>query len=146
MVKWSLIDHRNMSWYPGAKQSYSIRDDITAAYITGITGYAGCSGGALVPHCRNGSAIKRCLCPYHFQRTLAVTSYMTRAMPRVNNFCIKNIKKKLRSKSIRSFCKAIPKNLGCCCNAWPKSNIYNINNNIKLAWPKNLGCGCKVVS
>jgi len=44
-----------MSWYPGAKQSYSTRDDITAAYITGITGDAGCSGVALVPHCRNGS-------------------------------------------------------------------------------------------
>ena len=55
---------------------------------------------------------------------------MTRAMPRVNGFCIKNIKKKLRSKSIMFFCKAIPKSLGCGCNAGPKSNIYNINNNI----------------
>jgi len=45
--------------------------------------------------------------------------------------CIKNIKK-LRSKSVRSFFKEIPKSLGSSCNARPKSNIYNINNNIKL--------------
>jgi hypothetical protein len=67
---------------------------------------------------------------------IEITSYMTRVMPRINGFCIKNMKKKLRSKSIRSFCKVIPKNVGCGCNAWPKSNIYNINNNIKLAWHK----------
>jgi hypothetical protein len=29
-----------MSCDPGAEQYYSIRGDITAAYITGITGYA----------------------------------------------------------------------------------------------------------
>jgi len=67
---------------------------------------------------------------------IEITSYMTRVMLRINGFCIKNMKKKLRSKSIRSFCKVIPKNVGCGCNAWPKSNIYNINNNIKLAWHK----------
>ena len=71
--------------------------------------------------------------PHHLEYC---TSYMTCAMPRVNGFYIKNIKKKLRSKNIRFFYKAIPKSLGCSCNAWPKSNIYNINNNIKLAWPK----------
>jgi len=64
------------------------------------------------------------------------TSYMTRAMPRVNLFCIKKYKKKLRFKSVRSFYKAIPKSLGFGCNVWPKNNIYNINNNIKLAWHK----------
>jgi len=75
-------------------------------------------------------------------------------------FFKKNIyKKRLKFKSIRSFCKAIPKSIGYVCNVWSKSNIYNINNNIKLAWPKfkwvwlqhktqSLGCGssCKVVS
>jgi len=42
--------------------------------------------------------------------------------------CIKTIKKMLRSKCVRSFCKYMSKSL------WfrPKSNIYNINNNIKL--------------
>jgi len=37
---------------------------------------------------------------------------MTRAMPRVNDIYIKNIKKNLRFKSIRFFCKAIPKSSG----------------------------------
>jgi len=37
---------------------------------------------------------------------------MTCVMLRVNFFYIKNTKKKLKSKSIRSFCKAIFKNLG----------------------------------
>jgi len=41
-------------------------------------------------------------------------------------------KKKLRSKSVRFFCKVIPNSLRFGCNTWPKSNIYNINNNIKL--------------
>jgi len=91
------------------------------------------------------------------QDLVYTTSYITRAMPRVNFFCIKNTQKKLRSKSVRFFYKAISRNLGFGCNAWPKSNIYNINNNIKLAWPSrsscntwpnSLGCGsnCKVVS
>ena len=75
-------------------------------------------------------------------------------------FFVKKIyKKKLKFKSSRSFCKAIPKSIGYVYNVWSKSNIYNINNNIKLAWPKfkwvwlqhktqSLGCGssCKVVS
>jgi hypothetical protein len=53
-------------------------------------------------------------------------------------FFIKNIYKKLKSKSVRSFCKAISKNLGFGYNTWPKSNIYSNNNNIKLAWPVGL--------
>jgi len=56
----------------------------------------------------------------------------TKAHPRVNFFHLKKYKKRLRSKSVRSFCKDIPKILGSNCNAEPKSNIYNINNNIKL--------------
>jgi len=86
-----------------------------------------------------------------------LTSYMEHVMLRVNFFYIKNTKKNLKFKSIRFFYKAISKNLGSGYNVWPKSNIYNINNNIKLAWPgrsscntrpNSLGCGsgCKVVS
>jgi hypothetical protein len=40
--------------------------------------------------------------------------------------------KKLKFKSVRSFCKAIPKSIGYVCNVWSKNNIYNINNNIKI--------------
>jgi hypothetical protein len=79
--------------------------------------------------------------PLLFQDPLASlvmqhTSFDTRAMPRVIFFCIKNIKKKLKIKNLGFFCKVILKNLGFGCNTWPKSNIYNINNKIKLAWPK----------
>jgi len=60
-----------------------------------------------------------------------------RHTPRVNFFyCIKNIKKMLRYKSVRSFCKDISKSLRSSCNAWSKNTIYNINNNIKLTWLK----------
>ena len=45
-----------------------------------------------------------------------LTSYMTHAMPRVNFFCIKKYEKKLKFKSVMSFCKAIPKSLGFGCN------------------------------
>jgi hypothetical protein len=65
-----------------------------------------------------------------------LTSYMTSTMSRVNLFLHKKYQKKLRSKNARSFFKVIPKSLGFRCNAWPKSNIYNINNNNKLVWPK----------
>ena len=72
-------------------------------------------------------------------RLLNLTSYMTRTMLGVILFfCIKNTKKKLGSKSVRSFYKAISKNLEFGCNAWPKSNIYNISNNIKLVDPVGL--------
>jgi hypothetical protein len=48
-------------------------------------------------------------------------------------FLHKKYLKKLKSKNIRFFCKAISKNLRFDCNVWPKSNIYN---NIKLERPK----------
>ena len=56
---------------------------------------------------------------------------MTRAMPQVIFLYKKYLKNK--NKNLGFFYKAIPKNLGCSCNAGPKSNIYNINNKIKLA-------------
>jgi hypothetical protein len=40
--------------------------------------------------------------------------------------------KKPKSKSIRFCCKVIPKSFRFGYNVWLKSNIYNINNNIKL--------------
>ena len=36
------------------------------------------------------------------------------------------------------FYKNIPKSLGFGCNAWPKSDIYNINNNINEEKEKQL--------
>jgi hypothetical protein len=68
-----------------------------------------------------------------FCSSQATTSYMR---CRRSIYLHKKYQKKLRSKSIRSFCKSILKSLEFSCNTWPKSNIYNINNNIKLAWSK----------
>jgi hypothetical protein len=55
---------------------------------------------------------------------------------RMSIFLHKKYKKKLRYKSIRFFCKVIPKSFRFGYNTWSKSNIYNINNNFKLAWSK----------
>jgi hypothetical protein len=60
---------------------------------------------------------------------------MTRVILRVIFFHKKYIKK-LRFKSFGFFCKAILKSLRFDYNVWPKSNIYNINNNINLVWSK----------
>jgi hypothetical protein len=53
-------------------------------------------------------------------------------MPRVI-FFIKNILKNKNWKILDFFAKLYPRILGGC-NVWPKSNIYNINNKIKLTW------------
>jgi len=73
-----------------------------------------------------------------------MTSFDTRAIPRVI-FFIKNILKNKNWKILDFSAKLYPRILGGC-NVWPKSNIYNINNKIKLTWPsntrpKNIGCG-----
>jgi len=55
---------------------------------------------------------------------------MPRAMPHVNYFL--HFKNSQDLKVLGFFCKVIPKSLRFGCNAWSKSNVYNINNNIKL--------------
>ena len=42
--------------------------------------------------------------------------------------------RKLKYRNVRFFFKAIFKNFRFGYNVWSKSNIYNINNNIKLAY------------
>ena len=49
-------------------------------------------------------------------------------------FLHKKYQKRLRFKNVMFFYKDIPKSLWSSCNTWPKSNIYNIYNNIKLTW------------
>jgi hypothetical protein len=49
-----------------------------------------------------------------------------------------HFKKNQDLKVLGFFCKVIPKSLRFGCNAWSKSNIYNINNNIKLGLTVNI--------
>jgi hypothetical protein len=66
------------------------------------------------------------------------TGCLACAMLRINFFYINFFKKKrLKFKSFMFFfCKIISKSFESGYNTWLKSNIYNINNNIKLAWLK----------
>ena len=89
---------------------------------------------------------------------LLVTSYITRAMSRVNSFCIKNIKKSQDLKVLGFFAKLYPRVLGVAATPDPRVifiiliiilNLHDLSlsgsdcNNR----PNSLGCGsgCKVI-
>jgi hypothetical protein len=80
-------------------------------------------------------------------------------MPQVNDFCIKNIKKKLRFKSIRFFAKLYPRVLSVTATPDPRVIFIILIITLNLHDPSlsgsdcntrsnSLGCGsgCKVVS